>query len=298
MRYFSAIFTVVFVLFFAWGCSRTAKKQEKPAISVSILPLQFLADQISGGDFEVNVIVPPGSNPETYEPTPQQMKELAHSSLYFQIGLIDFEQALTDGFLFGVPTLQIVNLSQGVELITGDCGHTHNIDSQSESLSHGIDPHLWLSPRIVRIMTATICSELCRIQPDSAQKYQQNKDALTKTIDSIDQCISHIFSNIPCKKFIIYHPALTYYARDYNLEQLSVEEDGKEPSAAHLKELVEVAKNNRLNTIFYQKQLNSAVVKALAAEVGLAMQPIDPLAYEWNENLLNISRQLYESMPQ
>jgi zinc transport system substrate-binding protein len=297
MKYFSIYPAVALLLFITWECSASAKETEKPVVSVSILPLQFLSDRVSGGDFEVNVIVPPGSNMETYEPTPQQMRKLAHSTLYIQIGLIDFETALTDGFLSEVPTLEIVNLSScGMDLIADDGEHAHHRDNQNKEYPHGIDPHLWLSPRIVRAMAAMICSEFCRIQPDSAQKYRQNKDTLIKTIDSVDSCIRRIFKDLNNKKFITYHPALAYYARDYGLEQFSVEEEGKEPSATHLKALVEMAKNNGLNTVFYQAQLNSAVVKALAIEANLKMQPIDPLAYAWDENLLHISRQLGESM--
>lgn len=264
------------------GCvNQSEKPTEKRSISVSIVPLKYFVDEISGGDFDVHIVVPPGTSPETYEPTSQQMKNLTKSETYFQLGVLDFELAMIDGVLNGIPTLNVVNLSDGIDVIEGSCGHNHG----GKHASHGVDPHIWLSPKRVKIIVKSIYENMVKINPDSTQKYTDNFIDLIGSIDLVDSVNVKSYNDIRTKKFIIYHPALTYYANDYGLEQLSIEEDGKEPSAEHIKSLTNIATENKLKTIFYQKQLSSATVDALAREVGLKPQVIDPLEYNWLQNM-------------
>ncbi len=272
------------------SCSGSSSPKDKPEISVSILPLKYFVNRVADNDFQVNVLVPPGAGPETYEPTPSQMKELARSTVYFQLGLIDFEQSLSSGLLHGIPDLHVVDLSVGADILEGH-GHNH----ASGALA-GADPHLWLSPPAVKIMTQTICRELSRIRPDSAEKYIRNTDNFIRSIDSLDSYIDQSFRDIKRKVFITYHPFLSYYARDYELTQLSVEQEGKEPSADHLKSLTESARQEGLTVIFYQEQFSRATVDALAREAGLKPEGVDPLAYDWPRNLKHITDLLRQSM--
>lgn len=268
------------------GCRSKNGTIDKPQVTVSILPLKYFVDRISGEDFDVSLIVPPGASPETYEPTVSQMKQLSRSDICFQLGLIDFEKALSDGISNNAPGLKMVNLSDKLDLIEGESDHHH----------HGTDPHIWLSPVRMKSIAVRIADQLAEINPDSSVKYQNNLRKLTQSIDSVDSYILSSFSNLKNNIFIIYHPFLSYYAQDYGLVQLPVEYEGKEPASSQMKELTTKARSEKLSVIFYQKQFSRTTVDALAAEAGLTPEVIDPLAYNWIDNMIVITDQLKKSM--
>ena len=289
-----SLFCLLFIggLFFLQCGRSTSHKEAKPVVSVSILPLQYMVDRISGGDFDVYVIVPPGSSPETYEPTPRQMKEVTASKAYFQIGLIDFEQAFAEGIKSNSPSTQMIDLSKRLELLEGACTHEHR---HHAGHGHGIDPHTWLSPIRVRSMVSEIESILAEIMPDSADKYRANARGFISSIDSIDTHNRNLFSKIANKNILIYHPFLTYYSDDYGLVQMAVEQDGKEPSANQLKSLINDIRSKNLRTLFYQKWSNRHTVNALAQESGLQTVVLDPLAYDWEANIKEMTAQIKQS---
>jgi len=282
-----AFLLCIFLLYFV-GCA-SGVRQEENRISVSILPIKYWIDEISGGDFEVTVVVPSGASPETYEPTPTQMKEVSRSYGYIQIGLIDFEQPLVRGIKENNPELSILTLSDGMELLEGVCGHVHASGSHHH---HGTDPHVWLSPVRSRQMVAAITEFLTGARPDSAMKYLNNQKTLLLRIDSLDRSIREAFNALHNRTVLIYHPFLTYYCDDYNLTQLPVEQEGKEPSVSQLKKLVSYVKEEALEMIFYQDQLHFQTVEALIHETGIRAVSVDPLAYDWLENLYFITAQI------
>lgn len=276
-----------------FGCRTTSVKgDEKPVVAVSILPLQYVVDKLSGGDFETMALVPPGSNPEIYEPTVAQMKAVAHAELFFQIGLLDFEQSLMAGIEDNTPDLKIVDLSEGLSLLKG---HGHRMPGESMSVRTA-DPHVWLSPARMRTMVDRIAENLCAVRPDSATKYEQNRDAMILSVDSLDRYIYFSFNELKNRNILIYHPSLTYYADDYGLCQLSVEAGGKEPSAVGLRETVQEIRANGINTVFYQKQLSRSTIDALCREAGLRAVPFDPLALDWLANLYSLTDEIRKSL--
>ncbi len=279
-------------LLYIFGCHASVKNlEEKPVVAVSILPLRTVVEQLSGGDFDVLSIVPPGVNPETHEPTAAQMKAVSDASLFFQIGLLDFEQVLAAGIEDNAPDLKIVDLSEGLPLLTG---HEHpHFDNTSNRTA---DPHVWLSPARMRTMIERITENLSTVRPDSARKYEQNRDVLVLSIDSLDRYIKHSFSELKKHGILIYHPSLTYYADDYGLHQFSVEADGKEPSAAGLREVVQVIRAYEMTTVFYQKQLSRNTIDALCREAGLKAVPFDPLAPDWLANLYLLTDEIRISL--
>ena len=286
---------ILFVSCFVACTSKGAKKTENQTIAVSILPIQYLVDRVGGGDFETVCIVPPGSSPETYEPTPAQMRHLSRSEAYFQLGLLDFEQALEAGLAYNAPGLKNINLSDGLTLLEGHV-HDHSHEGMDHHHAHGTDPHAWLSLSRMKNVTCRIAGTLAQIRPDSVQKYRRNAELIISSIDSLDSRISDSFSGLNLKTFLIYHPFLSYFSDDYGLVQLAIEDEGKEPSAAHMKELVRLAENLELTTVFYQHQANSNTVEALAKEARLTPVALDPLSYEWLSNMESIAESIYNSL--
>lgn len=294
-RIFSTLFFVISVLvviILARDCrgSRDAvNPDDRPTLYVSIYPLKYLIDEISGHKFDVRVLVPTGASPETYEPTPRQIKELNDAPLIFTTGLIDFERELVGRLTANSRHIMtVVDLSEGVELLEGHCGH------DGHSHSHGIDPHIWSSPRRLAVMAGTVCGSLALLSPVDSSPFAANLRTLLAKIDSLDRWIGERIASMPenGRGFVIYHPALTYYAADYGLTQTAIEQEGKEPSAEQLKELIKQARAQGIKTVLYQKEFSASVVETVAADIGARAVEIDPLAEDIPANLRRITEHI------
>ena len=285
----TAYLYLLFLSLFATGCTSSTRQTDKERLYVSILPLRSIIEQIVGDDFKVDVLVPAGASPESFEPTPRQYVALNRSKLVFNVGLIDFEQNLLRNF---PDREKLVNLSRGIRLLEGSCahGHTHEPTEKaraSEGHAHGIDPHIWTSPRALKQMAANAYDALRTSFPDSV-RYTENYEKLLVRLDSLDTACAEALR----QAIVIYHPALTYYAADYGLEQLAVEHDGKEPSARHLARLIEEARRKKVRRVFYQAQYPASTVKVIAEDIGARSVKIDPLREDVIENIGEITRQL------
>ena len=286
----TAYLYLLFLSLFATGCTSSTRQTDKERLYVSILPLRSLVEQIVGDDFKVDVLVPAGAS---FEPTPRQYVALNRSKLVFNVGLIDFEQNLLRDF---PDREKLVNLSRGIRLLEGSCahGHTHEPTEKaraSEGHAHGIDPHIWTSPRALKQMAANAYDALRTSFPDSV-RYTENYEKLLVRLDSLDTACAEALRQADVHTIVIYHPALTYYAADYGLEQLAVEHDGKEPSARHLARLIEEARRKKVRRVFYQAQYPASTVKVIAEDIGARSVKIDPLREDVIENIGEITRQL------
>ena len=255
-------------------------------MAVTIQPLKYIIEGITGDDFTIDVIVPNGASPETYEPTPKQIIALNNSKMIFSTGLIEFENALL-GRLRNQSS--IVNLSQGIELIEGTCSHNHSKATHNgHSHSHGIDPHIWTSPRELKAMAENAYNAIAKSYSDST-KYLAAYEVLMTELDALDKECEKLCNNADSKAFVVYHPALTYFARAYGIEQITVESDGKEPSAKHLASIIEQAKQKGVKCVLYQTQYPRSVVEVLAKDMGIEAVEFDPLAENITEDILQIT---------
>ena len=248
------------------SCNGTPTQPEADII-VSIEPLKYIVEEITEGDFRVDVLVPQGTSPETFDPAPRQIMALDKAQMVFAVGLIDFEQALLKRI-----GKNITNLSDGVELMAGACSHAHEGHHH-----HGIDPHIWTSPRELKIMAYNTHKRIMQQYPDSV-KYTKAYEALVQELDSLDRECELKISTSDTKAFAIYHPALTYYARAYNIEQIAIEADGKEPSAKHIANIIDKAHDKAIRTLLYQVEYPRSVVDVVAKDMGIEPKEINPLA--------------------
>ena len=281
---------IISLLVLSTACHRQEQKTE--TISVSIDPLRYVTEQIVGNDFQIQVLVPPGSSPETYEPTSAQMLQTARSKAFIDIGLLDFEIKLEQAIRDNMPQVTLIKSSEQVPLLAGTCGHTHADQDQA----HGTDPHIWLSPTRLKIIAENIYNGISAIYPDST-KYRTNYETFCSRIDALDRSLDSLLT--PQKKgFLIYHPALTYLAADYGLTQISVEVEGKEPSAAYLSRLIDTSRTLKISKILYQKQFDKSTVEAIATELGLTPVVVDPLAENVVENIESLAHIIADSCSQ
>ena len=266
---------------------QTSQKNKEKVVYVSILPLQYFTDQITGHLYTSEVMVPPGVGPETYNPTPKQMSGMAHASAFFANGYLGFEEAYLDKFKSVNPNLAFINTSAGVDLIHAE-GHNH----EGHVHEKGVDPHTWTSPKGAKIIARNIFDGMVKIDPANKARFQANYERLLVKIDSVDQVVGSILTNIPSRKFMVFHPALGYFARDYHLEQLSIEFEGKIPSPKHIQKMVEEARTLKIAYIMIQKEFDIENVEIIAKETGSTVIRIDPLAYDWPNEMISIARKM------
>lgn len=279
------IFTLIWALIIA-SCS-SPKRTGEPTIFVTIPPLKALVEEITAGDFKVEVLVPEGASPESYEPTAQQIAALKDAELVVKIGLIDFERSLTKNI---DDQERIVNLSEGIELIEGSCSHHHH----GHHHSHGIDPHIWTSPRALRTMIHNLDGKLHDTFPDST-KYCDKAQQVLARLASLDSYCGSLLNSSDVKAIMIYHPAYTYLARDYAIEQITIEHEGKEPTPRQLTELVDKGRKMGIKRIFHQPQYSPDKLQSIAEEIGAEVVMCNPLSENIELEIRNVVEQIARS---
>ncbi|MCR4402414.1 MAG: zinc ABC transporter substrate-binding protein [Firmicutes bacterium] len=255
----------------------TAVNRGKVKVAVSVLPQAYFVERVGGDRVNVSVMVPPGASPHTYEPAAGQMRDLAHTQMYVRIH-VDFEEAWMPRIVAANKHMLVIDSTEGIQL-SGDG-----------------DPHVWLSPKLVRIQVEHIYRGLAKVDPAGREVYERNKEAFLKEMDTLDKEIASILAPVRGGLFMVLHPAWSYFARDYGLEELPIEVEGKEPSARELAALVEKAKARRIRVVFVQPQASSRTAEVLAGQIGARISVLDPLARDWAANLRRVAKALADAL--
>lgn len=271
------------------GCNKTTgisdsenSTTKKPIIAVSIVPEQTFVKAVCGDLAEVVTMIPPGNSPENYEPKPSEMERFSKASLYFSIG-VPTEEA---NILPNVGNIKVISLAEKVATVYPD----RTFESGER------DPHIWLSPKRVKVMIDTIADEMSKLNPDNADTYKENAKAYITQLDALDEQIKSALEGVQSKKFIVYHPAFGYLADDYDLTMYALEDEGKEATAGHLQEMIDLAKAENIKVIFYQEEIDSSQSKAFAEEIGGKTIQLAPLAADYINNLKNMAETMAEVM--
>lgn len=278
--------TFIICLLFLASCAK--EQDNRPVIVASIEPIRYFTEAIADTLFRVECMVPQGNSPESYDPTPRQLTTLADSKAFLGVGYIGYEVAWHDRLKANAPQVPFFNLSEGMELIHAADHHHH--EGHHHTHAGGVEPHTWTSPRGAMHIVGRIADALCRIDSTHCRLYRHRADSLLHHLQQIDRRLSrHFASDSVSRTFLIYHPSLSYLARDYGLQQLCIEEEGREPSAAHLKHLIEYCRHEGVRTIFIQPQFDRRHAEAIAKEIGgVEVVEINPLSYRWEEELMRV----------
>lgn len=281
--------TFILILFISSCAQQRDAESEKPVLTVSVLPQKYFVKALLGSEVEVNVMVPPGASPATYEPSVSQLSLLANSALYMQIGHLGFELGWMEKIRSVNPQMEVIDLSEGIELIYGnEEAHNHEHGHSHE----GADPHIWMSARNAQIMAKHMAEKLAGAFPDKEEQIKVRLVAFLATLDSLDREIGSLLEGSEGRSFMIYHPALTYFARDYGLVQLSLEIDGKTPSPSHMKELTDLGRKNKVSSILIQEEFDQKNARILASEIGADIITVNPLEEDWKSQILFIAKKL------
>lgn len=259
--------TCLLIILFA-SCSSTPTPSK--TVAVTIEPLRWLTEQIAADRVDVVTMVPGGSSPETYEPTARQMVSLSTCRMYVKVGHLGFERTWTDRLQANAPQMEMVDASEGIEPL-------------------GSDPHVWTSPRNLKVMARNVYRALSDAFPADSAFFRARLDSLTLRLDSLDKRVETMLSDVKCRSFLIYHPALTYFARDYHLRQLALEEEGREPSAASMQALVDQARREGVRLLLVQKEFGGHSTTTLQQATGATPVTINPLSYDCEAELTKIA---------
>ena len=275
MKLFIRILFIIFCCLSCVSCGNTQSTIEnKSTISTSIPPIKYLLERITENDFNINVIVPNGTSPETYSMTQRQAMELENSQMVFITGALELENQITKT---ATTKTSIINISNNIDFITGHHHHHHHDNSAHEQHLHGVDPHIWLSTAELSIMTQNICTAMMEQYPDSV-KYMANSEKLLEELSRLHTNIKKQIEQANTEAFVIYHPALSYYAREFGLEQIAIEDEGKEPNVGKLNEVIKHAKSHKINKILYQNEFPADIAKIIAEDINAETVSINPLS--------------------
>lgn len=293
MKY-TGIYILLTALLLLTACG--GKLADGKVVTVTIEPQRFFAEKIAGDKFAIHCVVPSGQSPETYDPTPKQMVQIGQSEAYLQIGYIGFELVWMQKIRENNPDLKIFDVSEGMKFVkeTEEEEHEHETDDGHHHHHHagGIDPHIWSSIEGAKVIAWNTLNAFIELDKENTVYYWKNYNDLLAEIDKTEAVIKRLLDPLADRTFIIYHPALTYFADEFDLVQLCIEMDGKEPSPAQLKQLVTTAKEHHAAVVFIQQEFDQKNAELIAKETGCRLVKINPLDYHWNTELIQIAKAL------
>lgn len=278
----------LFLLFAVSFCAAASR----PTVSVTLAPYAKMVRKIAGDSVDVVTLVPKNANPHTFEPKPEILREFSRVSLYLGDGS-GLDNAWRPRFLGVNPDARVVDISKGVDFI----GEEHSEGEHAAHDSDGeLDPHLWNSPRTAIIVASNICEALALADAPNAGFYRTNLEKFSAELSKIDVRFAEALRNLPEERrtFIVFHPSYGYLARDYGLKQIAVEMDGKEPKPRDMRNLVLLSKRNHVKTVFVQPQFSRRAAESLSAEIHANIVSIDPLAFDFDAELLRFLNALVE----
>ncbi len=273
-----------FALFLAASFTQASTGTIK--VCASILPQRFFIEKIGGDKVEVVVMVPPGASPATYEPRPSELKALLSSRLYFAIG-VPFERQWLKRFLGINPKMKIVHTEKDIRLFP--------VSYESSSKKGILDPHIWLAPNLVMLQARRIFMALKEEYPQFSREFEKNYVSFMSELVGLDLKISRILSPLKGKYVLVFHPSWGYFLRAYGLRQIAIEREGKAQKGAQLVRLSRFIKEKGIKAVFFQPQFSKRYALSIGNSLNLKVIELDPLAPNWEENLLMAARKIRDA---
>ena len=285
-------------------------------VFASVIPIQTFVQKVGGEHVDARAMVRPGFNPHTYDPTPQQISALAGAALYVRTG-VPFEQAWMERIRSANPDMQVIDAREGIALremeahahdehhsedehdrrAEGEVQHDdQNAREPDQKQAHERDPHVWVSPPLVRHMIGIIRDKLTELGPEHAEAFARNHDAFVAELDTLDRDLHELLDPLPNRRFMVFHPAWGYFADTYGLTQVPIEREGKEPGARALAALIDQAKADRVKVVFVQPQFDKRQARQVAEAIGGAVVAVDPLAADYVDNLRRVGLEFAQAL--
>ncbi|NLF80276.1 MAG: zinc ABC transporter solute-binding protein [Clostridia bacterium] len=281
-----ALFLLILALPLLAGCgdadSTGMRDHEHPLVTVSIPPERAFAEAVCGNLAHIMTVIPPGSSPETYEPTPLQQETFADANIFFAIGIpVEDNQVLP----YLAEKTAVVDLSNEVSAAYTDL-----------TIADGRDPHIWLSPKRAIVMVQAIARKMAQLDPKNKNAYEDNAEVYIAQLQALDQELTDMTAAVDKKDFIVFHPAFAYLAADYGLEMHALEQDGKEATAVHLQEMIDLARAKDIKILFSQAEADTRQAEAFAEEIGGTVVVLDPLSDQYIDNMRSMMQAIIDSL--
>ncbi|MGM5480618.1 MAG: metal ABC transporter solute-binding protein, Zn/Mn family [Nanobdellota archaeon] len=294
---------IVLLTLIITACQPSIQEQETQQIKVlvSISPQKTFVEAVGGDMVEVKEIIPPGGSPATYEPKPGDLVAVENADIYFRIGHIPFEKSHMEKLTTLNPSMKVVDTSVTINLRTFEKNEEQPYENDHENKKEnyeeneeehdntGVDPHIWLAPLEVKKQIDIIAQTLSAKDPKNKNIYQENAQAYKQELDTLHDEIEAELNELKTDKLMVFHPAWGYFADEYNLTQIAIEESGKEPTAKQLQHLIDKANKEEIKVIFVQSQFNKEIAQSIADEVGAVVVSIDSLSEDYINNLRTVA---------
>lgn len=278
----SLVCACVAVMMAACAGGSKADREEVRVITVSILPQKYFLEKIVGDRFDVKCMLDKGGNPETYEPSMSYMMNLEKSDAYFLMGNIGFELSIRSKIKEYNPDIRVYDVSKGIELISGS--HHFDVDDKE-----GIDPHTWTSVANARVIIKNMLDDVVELDPEHKAEYESNYRDFDRELSEFQDSIALRLQSVKGGSFVVWHPSLSYFARDYGLEQISLEYDGKEVPVKYMEKKVAYAVSRKPSVFFFQKGMDTNQARTVNAQIGTRLVEINPLDYDWKSEIMKIA---------
>jgi len=296
----------------AAGCidnGEVASGEDRIIVAVSILPQQEFVEKIAGDNVDTILMIPPGASPATHELSPGQLRELTKARAYFIVGSeLPFEQVWLKKIEGINEDMLIVDCSKGIDIIDTETDEhggeentrledsDENIQKDGDHAHEGSDPHVWTSPINAKIMVENTYLGLIEIDPENKDIYLKNKESYLKELDEADSMIREKLMEGEERSFMTYHPSWGYFAAEYGLDMITIENEGKEPSPQDMQRVIDKAKEKNIKTIFVQAQFSKQSAETIASAIDGKVVVVDPLAKDYVGNLEIISEAFSEGL--
>ena len=255
------------------GKTEKTVTESKETLVASTAPLKWLVQKIAGNNYDVIAIVPPNANHELFEPKPDDLKKLETSKLFFTYNLLGFEKKIAESLNNSDKVVNVLSSANPALLLKGHDHHEDkdkhdDHDKHDEHDEHGeIDPHVWFSLKLMPSAALEIKNKLVQAYPDKKDVFEKNYNAFLEELAKVKEELDKKMASKTKKAYMIYHPALNYFIKDYNVEEVSVEYEGKEPTAQQIKEIIDEAKEHNITTILVQPQFPKQSIEIIAKEI-------------------------------
>lgn len=277
IRYLVAFFAFYLLTLFSL-------QAEETELLVSVAPHKFFVEKIVGNTAHVRLMVPAGASSHTYEPTPKQVIAASKAKIWFCVGE-QFEQRALKALKVHNHEIKAVDLRQGVAMISADpmtghcCCHANSQDL-----------HIWLSARQAKVQAQTIADLLIACYPEHADLYHKNLQKFLAELNELDLQIEALLEPLQNRILLVSHPAYAYFCRDYQLTQLSIEFEGKDPTPQQLNRILNLAREAHVGKVFIQQQYSSKGARLFAKELQAKIVLLDPYAEDYLNSMLQIAQ--------
>lgn len=256
------------------SCSDSQERTEKISVAVTIPPYEYLVSKIGGKNIKVLTSIPVGVTPHHFEPTPKMIQSISNADYYLTVGgNMEFEQVWLDKLTGVNNKLKVHELSENIDYIQND-------------------PHIWLSPEKLIIISKNIFDFMLEILPGNRESITENYNSLVDSIKMVQNELIHSFKKVESKKLLVYHGSWTYFGNEFGFEQISIEAGSKTASAKEFAEILTKVKSANIPVIFIDPQHSKSLAEVIAKDLGIELESIDPIPSELLSNFIDVKNKI------